>query len=221
MIKVKNNKKGFTLLELVIAIGLLALFAVFIGVSLNRTFKKQKENDYNNFIKKIVASANLYVSNEGSIINSLSSDKGYVIIKAKDLINKGLLSENTINPKTNEKVDPNDEIKVSYDANGTIKIEYPSKTVAEDYLQALDIYLNFGSDKKEDYCYQGLDTPNLIYVTSEGDFVKGYLKQGTNITCKGEEKINSNKLGTYRLIYNYILKDGSKKRSYQTSSCCR
>ena len=29
MIKVKNNKKGFTLLELVIAIGLLSLFAVF------------------------------------------------------------------------------------------------------------------------------------------------------------------------------------------------
>ena len=77
------------------------------------------------------------------------------------------ISENTINPKTNEKVDPNDEIKVSYDANGTIKIEYPSKTVTEDYLQALDIYLDFGSDKKEDYCYQGLDTPNLIYVTSE------------------------------------------------------
>lgn len=213
MLKGKKGKKGFTLLELVIAIGLLALFTVFIGVSLNRTFKKQKENDYNNFIKKIVASANLYVSNEGSIINSLSSDKGYVIIKAKDLINKGLLSENTINPKTNEKVDPNDEIKVSYDANGTIKIEYPSKTVTEDYLQALDIYLDFGSDKKEDYCYQGLDTPNLIYVTSEGNFVKGYLKKDTNITCEGEEKINSNKLGTYRLIYNYILKDGSKKRA--------
>ena len=150
MLKGKKGKKGFTLLELVIAIGLLALFAVFIGVSLNRTFKKQKENDYNNFIKKIVASANLYVSNEGSIINSLSSDKGYIIIKTKDLIDKGLLSENTINPKTNEKVDPNDEIKVSYDANGTIKIEYPSKTVTEDYLQALDIYLDFGSDKKED-----------------------------------------------------------------------
>ena len=48
MLKGKKGKKGFTLLELVIAIGLLALFAVFIGVSLNRTFKKQKENDYNN-----------------------------------------------------------------------------------------------------------------------------------------------------------------------------
>ena len=43
MLKGKKGKKGFTLLELVIAIGLLALFAVFIGVSLNRTFKKQKE----------------------------------------------------------------------------------------------------------------------------------------------------------------------------------
>ena len=75
MLKGKKGKKGFTLLELVIAIGLLTLFAVFIGVSLNRTYKKQKENDYNNFIKKIVASANLYVSNEGSIINSLSSNK--------------------------------------------------------------------------------------------------------------------------------------------------
>ena len=106
-------------------------------------------------------------------------------------------------------VDPNDEIKVSYDANGTIKIEYPSKTVTEDYLQALDIYLDFGSDKKEDYCYQGLDTPNLIYVTSEGDFVKGYLKKGTNITCEGDLVITEyNKDRTFGYTDFWILPEG-------------
>ena len=211
MLRIKG-KKGFTLVELLIAIGLLSLFAITIGVSLNRTFKKQKEQDYNNFIKKVVSASNLYVSNEGTIINKLSSNKGYLNITINDLIKKGLLSENTINPKTNDKINKNDNVKISYDSNGTIKVEYPSEKVLEDYLQALDIYVDFASIKK-DYCYQGLDTANLVYVTSSGDFVKGYLKKNENIFCDGEDKIDPNKLGTYRLVYSYTLKDGTFKRA--------
>ena len=48
-----KNKKGFTLIELVIAIGLLSIFAITIGISLNRTLKSQKLKEQQDKINSI------------------------------------------------------------------------------------------------------------------------------------------------------------------------
>ena len=207
-----KNKKGFTLIELVMAIGLLGFFAITIGISLNRTFKAQKAREQKEYTEKVISSANLYVSNNAEILNDLSTVKGYVIIKASDLISNGYLSENTINPSTKERISKDTEIKVSYDANGTIKIDL-NKFNKEDYLQALDIYVELGNDKIKDYCFNGLGTVNLSYVDSEGNLNHDYIKTKDsngnyeNITCSSE-KIDTAVAGTYRLTYNYKLKTG-------------
>ena len=125
----KKNKSGFTLIELVIAIGLLSIFAITIGISLNRTFKSQKLKEQQEFVEKIKSSANLYATNNSNIVNNLSKDKGFVTITIEDLINGGYLSENTIDPGANEKVDKSKKIKISYDANGTIIRNCKSKIV--------------------------------------------------------------------------------------------
>ena len=52
-----KNKKGFTLIELVIAIGLLSIFAITIGISLNRTLKSQKLKEQQEFVEKIKSAA--------------------------------------------------------------------------------------------------------------------------------------------------------------------
>lgn len=207
-----KNKKGFTLIELVIAIGLLSIFAITIGISLNRTFKSQKLKEQQEFVEKIKSSANLYATNNSNIVNNLSKDKGFVTITIGDLINGGYLSENTIDPSANEKVDKSKKIKISYDANGTIKIDYPYDK-EDDYLQALDIYINLGDNSITDYCFQDLGTSNLSYVDSEtGSFDHDYItSKGSdgnyqNINCN-QGKINTSLPGTYRIIYNYKLKN--------------
>lgn len=207
-----KNKKGFTLIELVIAIGLLSIFAITIGISLNRTFKSQKLKEQQEFVEKIKSSANLYATNNSNIVNNLSKDKGFVTINIEDLTKDGYLSENTIDPKTNEKVDKSQKIKISYDANGTIKIDYPYDK-EDDYLQALDIYINLGNNSITDYCFHDLGTSNLSYVNSEtGSFEHDYItSKGTdgnyqNINCN-QGKINTSLPGTYRIIYNYKLKN--------------
>ena len=207
-----KNKKGFTLIELVIAIGLLSLFAITIGISLNRTLKSQKLKEQQEFVEKIKSAANLYATNNSNIVNNLSKDKGFVTITIEDLTNGGYLSENTIDPSTNEKVDKSQKIKISYDANGTIKIDYPYDK-EDDYLQALDIYINLGDNSITDYCFHDLGTSNLSYVNSEtGSFDHNYItSKGSdgnyqNINCN-QGKIYTTSPGTYRITYNYKLKN--------------
>ena len=207
-----KNKKGFTLIELVIAIGLLSLFAITIGISLNRTLKSQKLKEQQEFVEKIKSAANLYATNNSNIVNNLSKEKGFVTITIEDLTNGGYLSENTIDPSTNEKVDKSQKIKISYDANGTIKIDYPYDK-EDDYLQALDIYINLGDNSITDYCFHDLGTSNLSYVNSEtGSFDHSYItSKGSdgnyqNINCN-QGKIYTTSPGTYRITYNYKLKN--------------
>lgn len=210
-----KNQKGFTLIELVIAIGLLSIFAITIGVSLNRTFKTQKQREQKEFTDKVRSSANLYVTNNGTISNDLSKDKGFVTITVEDLINDGYISENTIDPNTNEKIDKTIKIKVSYDANGTIKIDFPYDK-EDDYLQALDVYVNLGDDSITDYCFYDLGSSTLSYVDSEtGNFDHNYITaKGSdgkyqNINCEKSKIIYTSQPGTYRVTYSYKLKDNN------------
>ena len=96
------NQKGFTLVEILVTIGLLALLGVGIGVSLNKVLKNQEENTYETFIEKIKSSSLLYSSNSETIMNDLEFNNGYVLISMNDLINGGYIRENVKNPNTNE-----------------------------------------------------------------------------------------------------------------------
>ena len=40
------NKKGFTLVEIIVSVALLALIGVIVGISLNSTIKKQQISSY-------------------------------------------------------------------------------------------------------------------------------------------------------------------------------
>lgn len=206
-----KNKKGFTLVELLITIGLLALLGTTITISLNRTLKQQKDNNYDDFLKKVNSASNMYATNNKDILNSLYTNKGYVNIKMKDLIDEGLLNDNTINPQTNQKVDENELIKVLLDASGTIIIEYPIAAVEEDYLQTMDIIVEYNDNSITDYCYYKINEPSLGYITKEGNLVNNYLVKDNTIKCSSE-KIDTSKLGTYELNYEYKLRSGSWKQ---------
>ena len=62
------NKKGFTLVEIIVSVALLALIGVIVGISLNSTIKKQQISSYEEYVEKVKSSALLYVNNTPSII---------------------------------------------------------------------------------------------------------------------------------------------------------
>lgn len=202
------NKKGFTLVEVIVSIALLAIIGVTLAVSLNRSFKDNNVSSYNEFVDKVKSSAMLYVNNTPSIINSLNEDS-YKIIKVKDLIDNGYINEKLKNPDTGDKINPEDKIKVSYNNDKELTIEYPyNNDYQEPYLYTLNYTTTYKSNE-EDICYKGLNTTSLQLVNENGTKVhdlvinvsiKAYMEDGSSCTS---DKINTSKLGTYKIRYDY------------------
>ena len=212
-----ENKKGFTLVEIIVVVGLLSIIGVTIGISLNRNIKKNEENKIKEFNQKIKSAANLYASNNESILTNLYEEKGYTLIRVNDLIDAGLISDNLVDPETNEKVTGEEIIKIDLDSSGTINIEYPVKTSEGDYLQTKTLEIELYTDKST-ICMKGLNTINLGYIDKVGTLVEGYLnpngENGKEINIKCNiDNVKTDALGTYEIKYDYQTEDGIWKQT--------
>lgn len=211
------NKKGFTLIEVIVSIALLALIGVAVGISLNRTLKNRNDMIYNEFIEKVKSSSMLYVNNTPDIINGLK-EFSFKVIKVKELIDNGNIKDNLNNPDTGEKINPNDKIKISYNSDNELIIEYPYTDEKTDpYLYTLNYTTTYGK-VEDNICYHGLNEPGLQLVYSsgenagtkvhdlkQGETIKAYMENGTECT---KDTINVNQIGTYKIRYDYVVVTG-------------
>ena len=205
-----KNKKGFTLVEILVSIGLLALLGSVIAISLNRVFKDNNEKHYNEYVEKIKSSAMLFVNNTVDIINDLN-DNSFKIITIGDLIDNGYVNDTLVNPNTDEKVGKEEKIQVSYDSDHELIVTYPyNNTETEAYLYTLNYSVMYG-DTTEDLCYVGLNTRSLQLINTNGikdkdlkknDTIKAYMENGEVCT-----NLTSEKIGTYKIRYDYIKED--------------
>ena len=207
-----KNKKGFTLVEILVSIGLLALLGSVIAISLNRVFKDNNKKHYNEYVEKIKSSAMLFVNNTVDIINDLN-DNSFKIITIGDLIDNGYVNDSLVNPSTDEKVGKEEKIQVSYDSDHELIVTYPyNNTETEAYLYTLNYSVMYG-DTTEDLCYVDLNTRSLQLINPDGTPVKDnnsnkILVPEQNIKAymeNGEECTNltSEKIGTYKIRYEY------------------
>ena len=221
------NKNGFTLVEILVTIGLLALIGIGIGVSLNKVLKNQEENSYESFIEKIKSSTLLYSSNSAQIVNDLEYDYGYKLISMNDLINEGYIRGNLKNPNTNEVIKDFSQVdevgkedyshaKVYYTMDKEMVIEYPYiKPSEESYLNVIN-YTTMYKSKEDDLCYKGINTPGLgLTIIQKDGVIRKDLTVGTDIIAYMEDGstctdsiLNTSKVGTYKIRYVYTI-DGS------------
>ena len=165
------KKKGFTLVEILVSIGLLALLGSVIAISLNRVFKDNNKKHYNEYVEKIKSSAMLFVNNTVDIINDLN-DNSFKIITIGDLIDNGYVNDSLVNPNTDEKVGKEEKIQVSYDSDHELIVTYPyNNTETEAYLYTLNYSVMYG-DTTEDLCYVDLNTRSLQLIYPDGTPVK-------------------------------------------------
>lgn len=135
----KKYKKGFTLVEIIVAVALLSILAVIIILNLSKNLKQNNDKSYNEFIDKVKSATNVYIAANKDVEHYAETNEFY-IITVEELETAGLLDlESTINPKTNKSIkslDKDDEykyVKIYKDektnmenSNATL-IEYPVK----------------------------------------------------------------------------------------------
>ena len=95
--------KGFTLIELIVTITLLAIISVTIGVSVSNILYNQKEKDAKTLKNKIENAACVYVE---------TIDENISEVTLKLLITEGLLDEDLTDPLTKESLDINSKVKI-------------------------------------------------------------------------------------------------------------
>lgn len=113
-----KNKKGFTLIELVAVVTLLAAITLVSVPSIVNTLKKNEEKEYKEFETVLKRATELYVERNRSLYPELNNIGGTVDVEAETLINEGYLKQSLKNPnddiplvnyRVNIKVD-NDQI---------------------------------------------------------------------------------------------------------------
>lgn len=106
------NKKAFTLVELIAVMILLGVLGLIATITISNELKENKESLYNVQIDNIRRSAQNWASN--NVFELPEKDGEFIIITLGQLKSEGL-SDNVINPKTNEPFSDNLQIKITLD----------------------------------------------------------------------------------------------------------
>ena len=113
------NKKGFTLIELIITIGIMVMIGLVIVTNMTGLFSKNEDVDYENFKKKIEDAACIYSeraewrTKRDSCKQGTSTD---CTITTDMLIAGGLIEESLKDPRKGQYVKNNAEynVKISW-----------------------------------------------------------------------------------------------------------
>ena len=121
-------KKGFTLVELLAVIAILATILGMIVISVSYYSGKRKNKDYNN-IKEIIEknTEQLIKTNTNystKVDNKLQTQDDACKITYDVLINNNLMTDDTKNPVTGKNIDSRSYVKVSIDSSYDYNFEF-------------------------------------------------------------------------------------------------
>lgn len=111
------KKSGFTLIELIITIAIMALIGIVISTNMLGLFSQEEDRDYEEFVKKIEDAACIYVETGFSSSERTSCRNNGCTISIQNLISKGYISDDLKDPSNGKKISdhPNSyQVKVSW-----------------------------------------------------------------------------------------------------------
>ena len=120
------NKKGFTLVELVITIGLLGLLGMVIVSNMSGLLNKQQDKQYASFKESLTKAACSYIhlnaakdeENPNKSLKSTCIIKKTCSVTVGRLVEQGLISdEDLIDPRNKERLSNSTPILITYQNN--------------------------------------------------------------------------------------------------------
>ena len=114
------NRKGFTLIELIVTIALLAVVSIISFVSITNIINDSKEKNCNNLVKSIKSATKDYIS-DNRYTDELYTPDGSI----KEVFNTSNISKylngDLVNPYDNKTISNNIIIRVEYNSDNTPK----------------------------------------------------------------------------------------------------
>src|SRR5574344_1598617 len=131
-----KNNKGFTLVELLATIAIIAAIFTIAIISLNGVSKKKKEVAYESVKQEVVTAAQQYLASNKYMLETLKNSVGSdycnnnneacnLKISVQELVNSGYLNK-TINPTKNTALNNCDYVNVSIDNNKEVSYVFKS-----------------------------------------------------------------------------------------------
>ncbi|MCI9233407.1 MAG: type II secretion system protein [Bacilli bacterium] len=119
-----KSKKGFTLVELLGIIAIIATVLAFVVPSVIGMLKRDDEKEYQRFLTDISLATESYIQFNIGNYPDLAITGGSYTISMQDLIENGYIKSNMINPKTDRKISISDTIQVVRKADGSYDYSY-------------------------------------------------------------------------------------------------
>ncbi len=122
----ERMKKGFTLIELIITIGLIAIIGVVLVSNMSAVFTNQQDVQYENFKKTIENAACTYIDLDiGASLRDTCLRNGSCYVRVSALLSAGYIEESDlVNPKTQSSISTSTNIQIRY-TDGIKSCTYP------------------------------------------------------------------------------------------------
>ncbi|MBQ3021223.1 MAG: type II secretion system protein [Bacilli bacterium] len=153
------KKKGFTLIEIIVAIALISIIGVSSVVTINVTKEKNEKKRLEKFYSQFDEALEVYLSSHQEIYTNLQDNVEGAVITLETLKNEGLVKDNIIDPETNQVIDYENKYYILSDA-----VLLEDKVTEEDVQNACDGRVEISVINSWGTLKDKVNTSDVIYV---------------------------------------------------------